>query len=145
MTLAPLLQADPAVQVHAFAILGVVALTFPQLAMRKGTRGHRVAGWAWVILMLVACVSSFFVHTIHAWGAYSPIHLLSIFTLGAVALGIRAARRGDVRAHRRAMLLVVLGGLVAAGGFTLMPGRIMHDVVWGTSGGATTTGSNKPL
>jgi uncharacterized membrane protein len=36
-----------------------------------------------------------------------------------------------VRAHRSAMLGLFLGALVIAGLFTLVPGRIMHAVVFG--------------
>ncbi|WP_164935607.1 hypothetical protein [Bradyrhizobium guangzhouense] len=34
--------------------------------------------------------------------------------------------------HRRIMVPMFVGALVVAGLFTLPPGRIMHDVVFGT-------------
>ena len=42
-----------------------------------------------------------------------------------------AARRGNIAAHRRIMQGIFVGGLVIAGGFTFMPGRIMHSVLFG--------------
>ena len=36
--------------------------------------------------------------------------------------------------HRRAMLLLFAGALPIAGGVTLAPGRIIHGVVFGTTG-----------
>jgi uncharacterized membrane protein len=36
-----------------------------------------------------------------------------------------------VAEHRRAMISLFLGALVIAGAFTLVPGRIMHQVVFG--------------
>ena len=37
----------------------------------------------------------------------------------------------DVRRHRIAMISIFAGALVIAGLFTLVPGRIMHAVVFG--------------
>ena len=82
-------------------------------------------------LMLAVVVSSFFIHTIRMWGPFSPIHLLSIFTLAMLPLAVWRARQHDVRKHRRAMLGLFVGALVIAGVFTFLPGRIMHAVVFG--------------
>ena len=46
-------------------------------------------------------------------------------------MAVLAARRHNVLRHRRAMLGIFLGALVVAGLFTLLPGRIMHAVVFG--------------
>ena len=131
MTLAPLLAASPAIQVHAFAALAAFALGAVQLAAPKGTIPHRLFGWLWAGLMLAVIVTSFFIHTIRLWGPWSPIHLLSIFTLVTLPLAVSAARRHDVRRHRRAMAQLFVGALVIAGVFTFLPGRIMHAVVFG--------------
>ena len=66
------------------------------------------------------------------WGPWSPIHLLSIFTLMALPLAVRHARRHDVGRHRKAMMGIFAGALVIAGLFTFWPGRIMHAVVFGS-------------
>jgi uncharacterized membrane protein len=44
MTLAPLLDAAPVIQVHAFAALGAFTLGVVQLAAPKGTIPHRLVG-----------------------------------------------------------------------------------------------------
>jgi uncharacterized membrane protein len=62
---------------------------------------------------------------------WSPIHLLSIFTLVTLPLGVWMAHRHRVADHRRIMILIFSGALVIAGLFTLVPGRIMHTVVFG--------------
>jgi uncharacterized membrane protein len=59
------------------------------------------------------------------------IHLLSIFTLATLPLAIVHARRHRVDRHRNAMIAIFTGALVVAGLFTLLPGRIMHAVVFG--------------
>jgi uncharacterized membrane protein len=131
MNLAPLLAAPLVIQIHAFAALGAFALGALQLAAPKGTIPHRAVGWIWAGLMLAVVLSSFFIHTIRLLGPFSPIHLLSIFTLAMLPLAVWRARQHDVRKHRRAMLGLFVGALVIAGVFTFLPGRIMHAVVFG--------------
>jgi uncharacterized membrane protein len=131
MTLAPLFSASPAIQVHAFAAMAAFALGVVQLAAPKGTLPHRTLGWVWVALMAVVAVSSAFVHTIKLWGPWSPIHLLSIFTMVVLPVAVLRAHLHDVRGHRRAMIGLFAGALVIAGLFTFVPGRVMYAVAFG--------------
>src|SRR5882762_610148 len=87
MNLAPLLDAAPAIPLHAFAAMAAFALGIVQFAAPKGTLPHRTLGWIWVILMAVVAISSFWIHQIKLWGPWSPIHFLSIFTLIVLPLG----------------------------------------------------------
>lgn len=134
MTLEPLLIATPAVRIHAGLALAAFVLGGAQLWAAKGTARHRALGWLWCILMVTVAVTSLFIHTICTVGGFSAIHLLSIVTLVAVPLGLWRAHRHQVRAHQRTMVLLFVGALVVAGAFTLMPGRILHDVVFDTPG-----------
>jgi uncharacterized membrane protein len=45
VSLAPLLNAAPAIQLHAFAALAAFGLGAVQLAAPKGTLPHRTLGW----------------------------------------------------------------------------------------------------
>ena len=130
MTLAPLLEASPAIQMHAFAAMTAFALGIVQLSAPKGTIPHRTIGWIWVLLMLAVSISAFWIHHIRLWGPWSPIHLLAIFTLIMVPIAVLNARRHRVAHHRWAMISIFFGALVIAGLFTLVPGRIMHAVVF---------------
>jgi uncharacterized membrane protein len=103
MSLAPLLNAAPAIQIHAFAAMGV----------------------------LTVALTSFWIHEIRLLGPWSPIHLLSILTLFTVPLAVWAAHRHHVSTHRKAMISIFLGALLIAGLFTFVPGRIMYQVVIG--------------
>jgi uncharacterized membrane protein len=143
MTLSPLLDASPAIVLHATAAMAAFALGIVQFAAPKGTIPHRTVGWIWVGLMLAVALSSFLIHEIRLWGPWSPIHLLSIFTLVTLPLAVWAAHRHDVARHRRAMISIFLGALVIAGAFTLLPGRIMHAVVFGP--GLATAGGGSAL
>jgi uncharacterized membrane protein len=131
VSLAPLLNAAPAIQLHAFAALAAFAIGAVQLSAPKGTLPHRTVGWLWATLMVVVAVSSFFIHELRVWGPWSPIHLLSVFTLVALPLAVMHARRHRVDRHRHAMIAIFTGALVIAGIFTFAPGRIMHAVVFG--------------
>jgi uncharacterized membrane protein len=131
VTLAPLLDATSAIQIHAFSAMAAFALGVVQLSAPKGTLPHRTLGWIWVTLMIVVCISAFFIHELRVWGQWSPIHLLAVFTLVMVPIAVLAARRHDVPQHRRAMLGIFTGALLIAGLFTFYPGRIMYEVLFG--------------
>jgi uncharacterized membrane protein len=131
MSLVPLLQAEPVIQIHAFAAIGAFALGLIQFAAPKGKLPHRTIGWIWVTLMAVIASSSFFIHEIKMVGPFSPIHLLSIFTLLMLPLAVLHARRHNVKQHRGAMIGIFIGALLVAGAFTFVPGRIMHAVAFG--------------
>jgi len=133
MFLQPLLAAPIVIQAHAFAALGAFLLGIIQLAGVKGNLSHRVLGWIWVGMMAFIAVSSFWIHQIKMWGDWSPIHLLSVFTLLMLCLGVLAARRRKIRRHSKIMKGTFVGALVVAGAFTFFPGRIMYDVLFGTN------------
>src|SRR6202162_5140943 len=131
MSLAPLLDAAPAIPLHAFAAMTAFVLGLVQFAAPKGTLPHRSIGWIWVLLMASVAISSFWIHQIRLFGPWSPIHLLSIFTLTMLPFGVWVAHRHRVIDHRRIMISIFTGALVIAGLFTLLPGRIMRAVVFG--------------
>jgi uncharacterized membrane protein len=128
----PLLNASPVIQLHTFAALIALGLGAFQLYMPKGGPRHRMVGYIWAGLMMVIALSSFFINHIRLVGPFSYIHILSIVTLIGVPRAILAARRGNYAAHQRAMKIVFWTALVGAGLFTLLPGRIMGQVLFGS-------------
>jgi uncharacterized membrane protein len=132
MSFAPLLDAMPPIPLHAFAAMAAFAVGVVQFAAPKGTLPHRTLGWIWVGLMAAVALSSFWIHQIRLFGPWSPIHLLSIFTLVMLPLGVWRAHRHQVSAHRWTMIGIFTGALVIAGLFTFVPGRIMHAVLFGS-------------
>jgi len=104
MSLEPLLQTSTPTQLHAFAAMAAFVLGLVQFAAPKGTLPHRTLGWIWVALMLVVCGSSFYLHGLRIFGQWSPIHLLSIGTLVALAFAVWAARAHRVASHRATMV-----------------------------------------
>jgi uncharacterized membrane protein len=131
VTLAPLLTASPVIQLHVAAAVSAFGLGAVQLVLPKGTTGHRIRGYVWTVFMAVLAVSSFWIHTIRQFGSFSLIHLLSVLTLIGLPRAIYLARKGDITGHRRAMGMLFLFALVGAGAFTLLPGRLVHEVFFG--------------
>jgi len=134
MSFQPLFDAPFAVQLHVAtvvpaAVLGAVVLFFP-----KGTPLHHLLGRIWIVLMIVTSFSTFFIHELNVFYGFSPIHIISAFTIYGCLQSVYFVRRGQIKRHMRIMQGIYLGGIVIAGGFTLLPGRIMYTVVFGNGG-----------
>lgn len=132
MALTRFFEASPLIQLHASAAIGATLTGALQMLRRKGGSAHRLIGLAFVLLMVVVAVSSFFIHTICQVGGFSAIHLLSVLTLITLPLAVISARRRKISRHRRGMIALYLFALLGAGLFTLLPGRLMYDVIFGT-------------
>ena len=117
------------IPLHAIMAIVAVILGGIQLSMKKGGAIHKLLGRIWVGLMLIVAISSFFIHEIRLWGAYSPIHLLSLWTIFILGVGIYYVRVGNIKRHKQIMIATYFFALIVAGFFTLMPGRIMHQIL----------------
>lgn len=131
MSLQPLLDAPLAVQFHVATVIPAAVLGAFIFLRPKGTAIHRLLGKIWVALMIGTSVSTFFIHELRVFYGFSPIHLLSLLTIYGCLQSVYFARRGDIKRHMRIMQSVYLGGIVIAGGFTFVPGRIMHEIAFG--------------
>jgi uncharacterized membrane protein len=137
MSLTPLIDAPLPVQIHASAAIAALLLGAVVLFRRKGTPLHKALGRGWVVLMLVTAGSAIFINEIRLIGPFSPIHIFSVVTFVGLAEGIWQIRRGNVRGHRATMQGVYFFALILAGAFTLLPGRRMHEVLFGADAGWT--------
>lgn len=132
MSLAPLLAAPVAIQIHAGAALAALLLGTAQMLATKGTLPHRLVGWTWVVLMVVVAASSLAIVSFRPiLGIFGWIHVLSAITLVALPIAVLHARRGRIKNHRRTMTGLFVGALLITGALTLLPGRIMNKVVFG--------------
>ena len=126
-----LLSQSQPIPLHALAAIVAILLGAIQLLSRKGTLIHKALGWVWVLLMLAVSVSSLFIHEIHMWGKYSPIHILSLWTIFCLLLAIYFVRIENIKRHKQTMTILYLLALILTGLFTLLPGRVMHMVIFG--------------
>ncbi len=109
---------------HLAAAILSLTLGAVVLARRKG----KALGRAWVGLMLVVAISSFWILDIRKGTGFSMIHLLSAWTLVSLALAVYFIRRGNVRAHKGFMVGTFIG-LAAAGLGALAPGRFLYQLL----------------
>ena len=126
-----LLQAPWIIQLHTYCALLSILIGAIQFMRKKGGSSHRLFGRIWVGLMAIVALSSFAIFEIRLLGPFSPIHLLSLLTLGTLVVAIQAARAGNIQRHKQALASLYGFGLVLAGAFTLVPGRILHQVLFG--------------
>ena len=119
------------IPVHAIMAIIAVILGGIQLSMKKGGTIHKLLGRIWVGIMMFVAISSFFIHEIKLWGAYSPIHLLSLWTIFILGVGVYYARVGNIKRHKQVMIATYFFALILTGFFTLYPGRIMHQILIG--------------
>jgi uncharacterized membrane protein len=117
-----------ALWIHLGTVIPALPLGAWVLSRRKGTPAHKMAGRIWMALMFITAIDSFWVRSVT--GHIGPIHILSALTIVIVPLSIAQARRGNFAAHKR-MAVGLYIGLIVAGAFTLLPGRLIGNLVFG--------------
>jgi uncharacterized membrane protein len=100
------------------------------LLRRRGDWLHRRLGWVWAAAMALTALMSFGIRDIND-GRFSPIHILSAFTLMMVPLLVIAARRHQHAQHRGIVRGMVAGALLVAGFFTFPLNRLIGHWLFG--------------
>lgn len=121
-----------AVMVHVATVLPAIPLGGWIVLSRKGGALHKTLGRVWVGLMVTTALTALFIGQDGGAIHISPIQLFVPLTLIASWKLVAAARRGDMKTHRKQVLILFLGalaipGLVAFG----MPGRMMNTWLFG--------------
>ena len=123
---------SPVTLIHLLSATTALVLGAWQLLARKGGPRHRALGYAWVLAMAFAALSSFGLRSETGFArlaGFGPIHALSLFTLVSLAMALRHAIRRDVRRHRR-WVIGAYGGLAGAGLFAVVvPGRLLNTML----------------
>lgn len=121
----PLLNSSLVLKVHVVSAVSAFSIgLFLLSGLPKGTTIHKRLGWMWVIAMASTALSSFFLIGLNG-GHFSWIHGLSAWTVISLPFAVVAARRHKVQAHSKQMRDMFLGGMVIAGLFSFLPGRLM--------------------
>jgi uncharacterized membrane protein len=98
--------------------------------MRKGSPLHKVLGRIFLISMLVTAGITLFMSAKVGptlMGHFGFIHLISLLIFYSVPSAYIAARRGLISKHKTHMISIYCGGILIAGAFAFMPGRMLHD------------------
>jgi uncharacterized membrane protein len=131
MRLQPLLQAGPAIQIHVAAAVAALGLGLFQFLGRKGSFTHRVVGWVWVGVLGALCMSSFFIPGTLFIGPISVFHALSVYTLWALVMGVKAARDGEVADHKSYMTWLYGLSVVVSAVIAVASGGVLYQVFFG--------------
>jgi uncharacterized membrane protein len=120
-------SAPMATRIHAVAILTLVVTGWVMVYLPKGDRRHRILGWSWVSSMVLMGLTALAVPHGDSWvaayaGGGSALVLL--------AYGVLSVKRGKLRNHGRTMAILMIA-LVLMTLLSLLPGRLMHEVVFG--------------
>ena len=119
----------PLVYAHLATVLPAFVIGTYLMFSRKGSKPHRLMGKIYMALMMTTAVIALFIKAEvgpQLFGHFGFIHLFSVLVLVALPRAFFAAKAHNVRGHAIRMISVYVGGLIIAGGFTLMPGRLMH-------------------
>ena len=103
------------------------------LIIKKGTKIHTNFGRIYMVLMLItACITLFMPAKLGTTflNHFGWIHIFSILTLYTVPTAYIAIKKGDIKTHKRKMILLYFGALIIAGGFTLTPGRYLYELLF---------------
>ncbi|WP_397300587.1 DUF2306 domain-containing protein [Nonlabens ulvanivorans] len=85
-------------------------------------------------LMMITAIASLFLPALvgpQLLNHFGWIHLFSFLTLYSIPTALIAIKKGNVRKHKIKMIMLYVGAIMIAGGFTLVPGRHLHGVFFG--------------
>ncbi len=131
MNTGPLFASSLAIQIHVFAACGAFLIGLAQFIGKKGRTAHRVLGWVWAVLMILAALSSFWIVDYRNPTPTALILILSVVVLIQVPLTVRYARRHEVKRHKTFMTWLYINALIVAGVFAFLPGRLMYRTAFG--------------
>lgn len=119
---------------HLTTVLPAFLIGSYLLLNTKGTPIHKLLGKIYMCLMMVTASTTLFMEAEvgpQFFGHFGWIHLLSLLVLASVPRAWFAIRSGNRRAHMISMIMTYAGGILIAGTFALMPGRLLNDWLFG--------------
>ncbi|RNC92171.1 MAG: DUF2306 domain-containing protein [Allomuricauda sp.] len=120
--------------IHLITVVPCIILGAFGLLGKKGTKIHKSLGKVYMILMFTTALITLFMPA-HVGNQFLDhfgwIHLFSFLTLWTVPTAYIAIRQGKVKKHQQKMVLLYIGAIGIAGGFTLAPGRYLHELLFG--------------
>jgi uncharacterized membrane protein len=120
---------------HLFTVVPCFFIGTVLLIIKKGTKIHVFSGRVYMVLMLFTAIITLFMPAEigpQFLQHFGWIHIFSILTIWTVPTAYMAIKKGNVKSHKRKMILLYFGALIIAGGFTFVPGRYMYQLFFGS-------------
>ena len=120
--------------IHLVTVVPCFIIGTLLLLIKKGTRIHKNFGRIYMVLMMITAFITLFMPAEvgpRILNHFGWIHSFSFLTIYTVPTAYWAIKKGNVRSHKRKMILLYFGALIIAGGFTFFPGRYLHNLLFG--------------
>lgn len=117
--------------IHLATVVPCFFLGAVLFIIKKGTSIHKKMGRVYMILMLITAIVTLFMPAEvgpRFLNHFGWIHSFSFLTIYTVPTAYLAIKKGNVRAHKIKMILLYVGAILIAGGFTFVPGRYLHTL-----------------
>ena len=119
---------------HLITVIPCIFIGAYLLIVQKGSKVHKVLGRIYMVLMMITAIITLFMPAFvgpQFLNHFGFIHLFSILTIYSVPTALIAIRKGQVGRHKWKMIGLYFGAIIIAGGFTLAPGRYLHQMFFG--------------
>ena len=119
---------------HLVTVVPCFVIGTVLLLIKKGTPTHKNFGRIYMILMLITAGITLFMpaevgpRILNHFGWIHSFSFLAIYTVPTAYLAIK---KGNVKSHKRKMVLLYFGAIIIAGGFTFTPGRYLYHLFFG--------------
>lgn len=122
---------DSLMYLHLATVVPCFVIGSFLLLIKKGTRVHIGLGRVYMILMMFTATVTLFMPARVGpvvLNHFGWIHSFSLLTIYTIPTAYFAIKKGNVRTHKRKMILLYFGAIIIAGGFTFAPGRYLHEL-----------------
>jgi uncharacterized membrane protein len=124
----------PLAYFHLATVIPAFFIGSFQLLRRKGTPSCKLLGKIYMLLMLATGLITLAMPAEvgpRFLNHFGFIHIFSFLALFNVPAAYFAARRGNIEIHRANMIALYIDGILIAGAFAHMPGRMLHEWLFG--------------
>lgn len=118
---------------HLGTVLPAFVLGTYLMLNRKGTRTHKLLGKIYLAFMFITASITLFIKAQvgpQFLGHFGFIHLLCLSVIIGVPMAYFTIKNGEVKKHKMHMINLYVFGLLVAGTFALMPGRLLHKLLF---------------
>lgn len=119
---------------HLWTVVPCVFMGAYLLFAKKGGLLHRKLGIVYMTLMVTTAVIALFMEARvgpRLLNHFGYLHLFSLLVLWTVPTALIQVKKGNIKNHQRKMILLYVGAIGIAGGFTFVPGRYLYEVFFG--------------